>query len=93
LNTGENDQSPSRLSHHYSRKPMRGGKHYQPAMNANDSMSQLPSSGRQSWAKYTQIGSGKISEEKKVSFYLITSINRSGRSINKVSERRMNSRK
>jgi hypothetical protein len=67
---------------------MRGGKHYPPSMNANDSLSQLPSSGRQSWAKYTQIGSGKIFL--KNHFFLFLSFYyRSRRNFNKVSDSRM----
>ena len=30
MNNDDNDYSPSRLSQNYSRKPMRGGKHYLP---------------------------------------------------------------
>lgn len=37
---------------------MRGGKHFAPSININDALSHGPPSGRQSWAKYTQIGSG-----------------------------------
>jgi len=38
---------------------MRGGKHYSPT-NAHDILSHPPSSGRHSWTKYTQIGSGNL---------------------------------
>ncbi|CAF3853908.1 unnamed protein product [Rotaria magnacalcarata] len=49
--------SPTRLTQSVHRRPMRGGKHYLPAVNVRDSLSQYPSSGRQSWSKFTQIGS------------------------------------
>ncbi|CAF4545663.1 unnamed protein product [Rotaria socialis] len=49
--------SPTRPTKSFHRRPMRGGKHYLPAVNAQDSLSQYPSSGRQSWTKLTQIGS------------------------------------
>lgn len=39
---------------------MRGGKHFPPLINANETLSHAPSSGRQSWAKFTQIGSGNL---------------------------------
>jgi hypothetical protein len=41
---------------------MRGGKHYPPVTNTNDSLTHFPSSGRQSWAKYTQVGSGNLNQ-------------------------------
>ncbi|CAF1241453.1 unnamed protein product [Rotaria sordida] len=56
-NYDNNGQSPTRFPQNYNRRPMRGGKHYPPSMNANDSLYHFPSSGRQSWAKFTQNGS------------------------------------
>ena len=59
FNRNDDGQSLSRLLHNCNRRPMRGGKHYPPPMNGNDSLPRFPLSGRQSWTKYTQIGSGK----------------------------------
>jgi hypothetical protein len=51
---------------------MRGGKHYPPITTTTDSLTQFPSSGRQSYAKYTQVGSGNLNQSnisKKENFY------------------------
>jgi len=58
-NHDDNNLSPTRIPQNYGRKPMRGGKHYSPT-NAHDILSHPPSSGRHSWTKYTQIGSGNL---------------------------------
>lgn len=55
-------RSPSRITQSFHRKPMRAGKPYPPPLQPTESYSQFPSSGRQSWAKFTQIGSGNIHE-------------------------------
>ncbi|CAF3781188.1 unnamed protein product [Rotaria socialis] len=64
--------SPTRPTKSFHRRPMRGGKHYLPAVNAQDSLSQYPSSGRQSWTKLTQIGSDP--EESSTNISHVTSI-------------------
>ncbi|CAM4769385.1 unnamed protein product [Rotaria magnacalcarata] len=64
--------SPTRLTQSVHRRPMRGGKHYLPAVNVRDSLSQYPSSGRQSWSKFTQIGSDP--EESSTNISHVTSI-------------------
>jgi hypothetical protein len=57
FNQDDNELSPTRNQQNYHRRPIRGGKHYPPALNANDSSSHMPTSGRQSWTKHPQIGS------------------------------------
>ncbi|CAF2884065.1 unnamed protein product [Rotaria sp. Silwood2] len=56
-NYDDDGQSATKFAQNYNRKPIRGGKNYPPAINANDSLYHVPSSGRQSWTKFTQIGS------------------------------------
>ncbi|CAF3773156.1 unnamed protein product [Rotaria sp. Silwood1] len=56
-NYNDDRLSPTRFAQNYNRRPMRGGKHYPPVMNTNDSLYHFPSSERQSWTKFTQIGS------------------------------------
>ncbi|CAF3713797.1 unnamed protein product [Rotaria sp. Silwood1] len=56
-NYNDDRLSPTRFAQNHNRRPMRGGKHYPPVMNTNDSLYHFPSSERQSWTKFTQIGS------------------------------------
>ncbi len=58
MNHDDNALSPTRMHQSFYRKPIRGGKHYPPALNANDSSPLMPTSGRQSFARYAQLGSG-----------------------------------
>lgn len=56
----EHDHLPSHLAQIYPNKLSRNGKPYpSPGVHPSSSYSHLPSSGRQSWTKLTQIGSGK----------------------------------